>query len=164
MALGTLFLLSAAACDPLTGTGPGTQPDPKTFIKVDLAVHVAVVTLIAGHPATDNQFNYDGYSSGALVLTVPAGWQVTIQCLNHGTVPNSCAVVTDGKSTGPVQPEWTTPNPQLGLDPGQSASFAFSPATGASYRIASLVGGNEASGMWADLEITASGVPTLRGS
>jgi hypothetical protein len=55
-------------------------------------------------------------------------------------------------------------NPQLGLDPGQSASFAFSPASGASYRIASLVGGNEASGMWADLEITASGVPTLRGS
>ena len=164
MALGTLFLLCAAACDPLTGTGPGTQPDPKTFIKVDVAVHVAVVTLIAGHPATDNQFNYDGYSSGALVLTVPEGWQVTVQCLNHGTVPNSCAVVADGKATEPLQGGWSTSDPQRGLDPGQSSGFAFTPTQTGSFRIASLVGGSEASGMWADLEVTDSGIPTLTGS
>jgi hypothetical protein len=161
MALGTLFLLGAAACDPLTGTGPGTQPDPKTFIKVEPALQAVVVTLIAGHPATDNQFNYDGYSSGALVLTVPVGWQVTIQCLNHGTVPNSCAVVTDGKATEPVQSDWSTPNPQRGLDPGQSSGFAFAPSGTGSYRIASLVDGSEASGMWLDLDVIASGVASL---
>jgi hypothetical protein len=161
--MATFFLLWATACDPVTGTGPGTQPDPKTFIKVDAATHVAVVTLIAGHPATDNQFNYDGYSAGALVLTVPVGWQVTIQCLNHGTVPNSCAIVADGKATSPVQPGWSTANPQQGLDPGQSSGFAFTATesdTG-SYRIASLVGGSEASGMWLDLEIKDGGTPSL---
>jgi len=161
MALGTLFLLSMVACDPLTGTGPGTQPDPKTFIKVEPASQAVVVTLIAGHPATDNQFNYDGYSSGALVLTVPVGWQVTIQCLNHGTVPNSCAIVADGKATSPVQPDWSTPDPQRGLDPGQSSGFTFTMAAPGSYRIASLVGGSEASGMWMDLEVKAGGVATL---
>lgn len=161
MALGTLFLLGVAACDPLTGTGPGTQPDPKTFIKVDQAIRVAVVTLIAGHPATDNQFNYDGYSSGALVLTVPVGWQLTIQCLNNGTVPNSCAVVADGRSTQPVQTDWSTPNPHVGLDPGQSSGFSFTAGTPGSYRIASLVGGSEASGMWVDLEVVSGGVPSL---
>ncbi|MHB8588357.1 MAG: sulfocyanin-like copper-binding protein [Candidatus Dormibacteraceae bacterium] len=159
--MATFFLLCVAACDPVTGTGSGAPPDPKSFIRVDAATHTAVVTLIAGHPATDIQFNYDGYGSGALVLTVPVGWQVTIQCENHGTVPNSCAVVADGRATEPVQPGWTTPDPRRGLDPGQSASFAFSPAAAASYRIASLVGGNEASGMWADLEVTSGGVPTL---
>jgi len=159
--MATLFLLCVAACDPLTGTGPGTPPDPKTFIKVFPATLTVVVTLIAGHPATDNQFNYDGYSSGALVLTVPVGWQVTIQCLNHGTVPNSCAVVADGKATEPVQPDWSTANPQRGLDPGQSSGFVINPDAPGSYRIASLVGGNEASGMWADLEVTEGGVPTL---
>lgn len=164
MALGTLFLLSVAACDPLTGTGPGTQPDPKTFIKVDQVMHVAVVTLIAGHPATDSQFNYDGYSSGALVLRVPVGWQVTIQCLNHGTVPNSCAIVSNGTATEPIHAEWSTPNPHVGLDPGQSSSFSFSSTEPGSYRIASLVGGSEASGMWADLEVTDGGFPTLTGS
>ena len=160
--MGTLFLVGLASCDPVTGTGPGTQPDPKTFIKVDPATQVAVVTLIAGHPATDNQFNYDGYSSGALVLTVPVGWQVTIQCLNHGTVPNSCAIVADDKATEPVSPDWSIPNPQRGLDPGQSSGFAFTPTQTGSYRIASLVGGNEASGMWLDLEVNSGGVPTLK--
>ena len=153
-----------AACDPVTGTGSGTQPDPKTFISVDEPMQVAVVTLIAGHAATDNQFNYDGYSSGALVLTVPVGWQVTIQCLNHGTVPNSCAIVTDAKATQPVVSDWSTPDPRRGLDPGQSSGFAFIMTATGSYRIASLVGGSEASGMWADLEVTDGGVPTLTGS
>src|SRR6202521_1510326 len=157
MALATLFLLGVAACDPLTGTGPGTQPDPKTFIKVDPATRVAVVTLIAGHPATDNQFNFDGYSSGALVLTVPVGWQLTIQCLNHGTVPNSCAIVTNGPATEPVNAEWSTPNPHAGLDPGQSSSFIFSSTAPGSYRIASLVGGSGARGMGADLEVNDGG-------
>jgi Sulfocyanin (SoxE) domain len=163
--MATLFLLCVAACDPVTGTGSGTQPDPKTFIKVDQATRGAVVTLIAGHPATDNQFNYDGYSGGALVLKVPVGWQVTIQCLNHGTVPNSCAIVSSDTATEPVVAGWSTPNPHVGLDPGQSSGFSFSATAPGSYRIASLVGGNEASGMWADLEVTAGGgVPSLTGS
>ena len=161
--LGALFLLGLSSCDPLAGTGAGTPPDPKTFIHVDASTQTVVVTLIAGHPATDIQFNYDGYGNGALVLTVPTGWQVTIQCVNNGTVPNSCAVVTDGSATAPVQPGWSTSNPQRGLDPGQSASFAFTPTATGSYRIASLVDGNEASGMWADLEISAGGTPTLIG-
>ena len=161
MLLATFFLLGVASCDPVTGTGPGTAPDPKTYIHVDAATRTAVVTLIAGHPATDIQFNYDGYGSGALVFRVPVGWQVTIQCLNHGTVPYSCAVVANGEATEPVDPGWSTPDPQRGLDPGQSASFAFTPMTKGSYRIASLVDGSEASGMWADLEVGAGGVPTL---
>jgi hypothetical protein len=161
--VGTFFLLGVSSCDPLAGTGPGAQPDPNTFIHVDASTQSVVVTLIAGHPATDIQFNYDGYGNGSLVLTVPTGWLVTIQCVNNGTVPNSCAVVADGDSTTPLQPGWTTANPRRGLDPGQSASFAFTPTATGSYRIASLVDGNEASGMWADLEISAGGVPTLIG-
>ena len=161
--LAAAVLLVLSSCDPLAGTGAGTPPDPTTFIHVDAATQTAVVTLIAGHPATDIQFNYDGYGNGSLVLTVPTGWQVTIQCVNHGTVPNSCAVVADGSATSPVQPGWSTTDPQRGLDPGQSASFVFTPTATGSYRIASLVDGNEASGMWADLEISAGGVPTLLG-
>jgi hypothetical protein len=159
--LCAFFLVGTASCDPLTGTGPGSPPDPKSYIHVDAPSRTVVVTLIAGHPATDIQFNYDGYGNGALVLEVPVGWQVTIQCENHGTVPNSCAVVTSGEATQPIQPDWSTSDPQRGLDPGQSASFVFTPMTKGSYRIASLVDGNEASGTWADLEVGAGGVPTL---
>ena len=157
----TLGALLAAACDPVTGTGPGSPPDPARYISVDAATQTAVVTLIAGYPATDYEFNYDGYAAGALVLTVPVGWQVTVQCQNHATVPNSCAVVADGKATEAMETGWSTPDPRHGLDPGQSAAFTFTASRTGSYRIASLVDGSEASGMWIDLEVVASGLPSL---
>ena len=161
---GTLgfVILAGAACDPLTGTGPGTPPDPKGYIHADAAARAVVITLIAGYPAGDYQFNYNGYRDGTLVISIPVGWQVTVQCENHATVPNSCAVVRGSKDSAPIQPEWSTPDPTRGLDPGRSATFAFSPSTTGSFRIASLVGGNEASGMWADLEVTPQGVPAIK--
>ena len=162
--LATLLIVVATACDPVMGTGSGTPPDPKQYLKVDAKTKTAIVTLIAGYPATDYQFNYDGYGNGSLVLTVPVGWEVTVQCANHSTVPNSCAVVASGSDTQPVQSGWTTPDPTRGLDPGQSASFAFTPQTAGAYRIASLVRGSEASGMWLDLEVVQDGTPTLTGS
>ena len=156
------IVLLSAACDPLTGTGPGSPPDPKGYIHSDVAAHAVVITLVAGYPATDYQFNYNGYGNGTLVIRIPTGWHVTVQCENHGTVPNSCAVVRGKGDTSPVEPAWSTPDPTHGLAPGQSATFEFTPTAAGSFRIASLVGGNEASGMWADLEITAGGAPTMR--
>jgi hypothetical protein len=153
-----------AACDPIQGSGTGTPPDPAQYIHVDDASRTVIVTLIAGYPATDIQFNYNGYGDGALVLTIPVGWQTTIQCENHGTVPNSCAVVADGSATAPLDPSWSTPDPQAGLQPGDSASFVFTPLRAGSYRIASLVPGSEASGMWAGLEVVSGGNPKLTGS
>src|SRR5438445_13614383 len=134
--LATLVIVAVCSCDPLTGTGSGTPPDPKQYLKVDAQSKTAIVTLIAGYPATDYQFNYDGYGNGTLMLKVPVGWQVTVQCANHSTVPNSCAVVSSATATEPVQPGWSTPDPQRGLDPGQSASVAFNATAAGAYRVA----------------------------
>jgi hypothetical protein len=155
------ILLVAVACDPITGTGSGTPPDPAMYLKVDSQTRTAVVTLIAGYPASDYQFNYDGYGNGQLVLRVPVGWTMTVQCANRSTVNQSCAVVADGHATEASQPDWTTPNPQKGLNPGESASFVFTPQSPGSYRIASLVAGSEASGMWLTLEVVAGGKPSV---
>src|SRR5229473_5848144 len=154
--------LCAAACDPLSGTGPGSPPDPNKYMHTDAATHALVITLIAGYPAGEYQFNYNGYRNGTLVITIPVGWQATVQCENRGTVPNSCAVVRGSHDVVPIEPGWSTPDPTRGLDPGRSATFVFSPSISGSYRIASLVGGNEASGMWADLEVTQGGAPTIK--
>jgi hypothetical protein len=157
----SLALAAGAACDPITGTGPGTPPDPAQYLKVDAANRSAIVILIAGHPATDIQFNYDGYGNGTLVLTVPVGWQITVQCANHGTVPNSCAVVGGAAATEPLQAGWSTDNPREGLAPGEAGSFTFTPQAAGDYRIASLVPGSEASGMWMELRVVAAGTPSL---
>lgn len=158
---GLAILLCMAACDPVLGTGPGNPPDLNTLIHVDAADRSVVITLIAGYPAGEYQFNYDGYGGGGLVVTVPVGWTATIQCENRGTVANSCSVVADQSATAPLRPDWTTVAPTQGLDPGASGSFDFAPSKTGSYRIASLVDGHEASGMWADLEVTPTGKPTL---
>jgi hypothetical protein len=150
-----------AGCDPLQGSGTGTPPDPSKYIQVDDASHTAIVTLIAGYPATDYQFNYNGYGNGSLILKVPAGWTITVQCENRGTIAYSCAVVAGGGDTIPLDPGWSTPNPRAGLQPGESASFAFTPQQPGAYRIASLVAGTEASGTWADLQVVGGGRPTL---
>src|SRR5215472_17461976 len=134
---GTMIV--ALACDPVTGTGSGTPPDPNQYLKVDAQTHTAVLTLIAGYPASDYQFNYDGYGNGQLVVKVPVGWTVTVQCANHSTVNQSCAVVADASATEPVQSEWATPNPKRWLEPGATASFDFTPQSTGSLRIASLV-------------------------
>jgi len=152
-----VIVLLAAACDPIQGSGAGNPPDPAKYIHIDEASRAAVVTLVAAYPATDFQFNYDGYGSGSLVLTVPVAWKVTVQCENRGTVANSCSVVKDEKATQAIDPSWTTPD----LEPGSSATFTFTPTMPGSYRIASLVDGHEASGMWLDLEVVNSGRPTL---
>ena len=156
-----LATLISAACDPLQGSGTGTPPDPSKYIQIDDASQSAIVTLIAGYPATDFQFNYDGYASGALVLTVPTGWTITIQCENRGTVPNSCAVVAGRTDKQPIDPSLSTPDPGVGLQPGQSASFVYTPRQAGSFRIASLVDGSEASGTWLDLEVVNGGRPKL---
>lgn len=158
------LLLVAAACDPITGTGSGTPPDPSQYLKVDPHTRTAVMTLIAGYPASDFQFNYDGYTDGQLVVRVPVGWQLTVQCANRSTVNQSCAVVADGHSTEPVQEDWSTPDPHKGLHPGDSASFVFAPQSPGAYRIASLVPGSEASGMWLDLRVVTGGNPSASGS
>ena len=158
------LVLLVVACDPVSGTGNGTPPDLKQFLHTDAATRSVVVTLIPGYPAGTYQYNYNGYAGGSLVLTVPAAWQVTVQCQNRGTVPNSCAVVGDPKATAPVRPGWSTPDPVQGIQPGGSASFDFTPEAPARYRIASLVPGAEASGMWAQLVVAASGSPAISGS
>jgi hypothetical protein len=71
-------------------------------------------------------------------------------------------VVRSSHDVVPIEPGWSTPDPTRGLDPGRSASFVFSPSASGSFRIASLVGGSEASGMWADLEVTAGGAPAIK--
>ena len=93
---------------------------------------------------------------------VPAGWTLTVQCENRGTVPNSCAVVGGARDVRPLQAGWSTPDPVHGLRPGSSASFSFAPPTAGVFRIASLVPGAEASGMWATLQVVAGGRPSIR--
>ncbi|MGH7861995.1 MAG: sulfocyanin-like copper-binding protein [Candidatus Dormibacteraceae bacterium] len=156
-----LLLLLGVACNPVTGSGPGTQPDTVTFLHTDNASRSAVLTLIAGYPVTDNEFNYNGYERGELKVTIPVGWNVTVQCQNHTALPNSCAVVRDANATAPLQAGWSTANPTVGLGVRATGTFSFTPTVTGNFRIASLVSGSQASGMWLRLVVVGSGKPAI---
>jgi len=149
------------ACDPVQGSGSGDPPDPGQFLTVSRPAQAATLTLVAGYPATDNQFNFDGYSDGTLAVVVPVGWVLELVCRNRGTVPNSCTIVTSGRADAPAAPTWSTPDPRRGMKSGASATFLFMPTASGVYRIASLVPGHEASGMWASIAVIATGTPAI---
>lgn len=43
-------------------------------------------TIVANVPGTKSEFNYNGYTNGALVITVPKGWTVTVHCNDDGAL------------------------------------------------------------------------------
>jgi hypothetical protein len=149
----------ACACDPVAGSGSGTAQNPAQFFSTQPAQRTATLTLQPGYPASDLQSNFNGYQDGMLVITVPKGWTLSVDCINRGTVPNSCAIVRGPSDTRPLDPGWATPDPQRGLAPGTSASFSATLAATGSFRFANLVPGRESAGAWALLQVTAGGRP-----
>lgn len=148
-----------------------TQPlKPGAILSVDELSHTVRLYLAGGATSAADGFNFDGYANGKLVVSVPVGWTVIVECKNDSTViTHSCAVVPDT----PISPTVgqrsndlafagaTTPDPVEGLPCGKSAGFSFVASKVGRYRIACLVIGHEADGMWDWLTITAGGAPKV---
>ncbi|MGH7904075.1 MAG: sulfocyanin-like copper-binding protein [Candidatus Dormibacteraceae bacterium] len=131
------------------------------FFSYDRASRTVILTLIAGSSASDNAFNFDGYSGGAMTVSVPAGWTVTVQCANRGTVRHSCVIVRGHASTTPAFPGASSPDPTRGLPPGGVATFHFTPTVAGDYLVACLVPGHQDAGMWDRFQVTRRGLPSI---
>lgn len=165
-ALGVLLFLAGCGGSHATRTNavrqpPPRRPPPAQFLQVDGARRTVELTLIAADGRGNNGFNFDGYGRGELLVSVPMGWRVTVHCENHGTLLESCAVVTGSGATRPAFAGATTPDPVRGLPPGRSAAFSFTAARAGSYRFASLVPGHEQARMFAVLSVTRGGRPSI---
>jgi plastocyanin len=130
------------------------------WLSYDSATKTATLTLEAGLNKLNNSMNFDGYSKGAMRVTVPAGWTVMVNFSNVDTVNHSAAVVPP-TGTSVVFPGAGLPNPTVGLAPGSQATFSFVAATAGAYRIACLLPGHEALGMWETFDVAAGGLPTI---
>jgi hypothetical protein len=131
------------------------------FMTMDTASQSVTFKVIGAYDNTSSGFNFDGYSNGGLTLTAPVNWKVTIACENRGSVNHSCAVVQDANATAPAITGASTSNPTVGIAPGGSESFTFTPSTAGTFRIACLVPGHEPGGMWITFTVAASGQPSI---
>jgi Sulfocyanin (SoxE) domain len=147
----------AAAALVLAAKSP---PPPHRFLSVDAHRHRVTITLIASYDGENNGFNFDGYSQ-YLMWTVPQGWTVRVVCQNRASAPHSCAVVHDAGSGTPAFRGAETPQPQIGLEAGHTASFTFRASRKGVSRFASLVPGDEAARLWDVLKIVRHGRPSV---
>jgi FtsP/CotA-like multicopper oxidase with cupredoxin domain len=121
------------------------------------------LTLVPGATNGFNGFNFNGYGRGEVLVQVPRGWRVTVDCVNNvSSSRHSCAIVRDaGNATAPIFPGASSPDPQRGLAPGRSAQFTFVASHPGAYRIACLVPNHELMGMWDAFEINTARQPSV---
>lgn len=117
--------------------------------------------LEAGYQDVNLGLNFDGEDKGQMVVTVPVGWTVTVDFSNQGSINHSAAVVT-ASGTAPVFAGASTPDPTVGTDPGQAATFTFTASQVGSYRIACLIPGHEGLGMWDSFVVAPGGLPNVK--
>ena len=137
------------------------QPPPSHWLSWNAATRTARLQLGAGYDSANNGFNFDGYSHGRMLVTVPRGWRMTIVCRNAGSRYHSCGVV---RGAGPPQLAFrgsAVPDPVRGLPPGASASFAFRASRAGVYRLACLVPGHELAREYDVLAVVRSGKPRV---
>jgi hypothetical protein len=157
-------LLLAGFASILCGCGTQTRPPLRLadWLSYNAVRRAAAITVIPAYNRSYQDFNLNGYAKGEVDVIVPVGWTVTVRCLNTGLDGrHSCAIVRGPNATHPALARAATPDPLHGLAHGQSASFSFFTKEPAVYRIASLVHGQQQSGMWDVLEITRSGLPRV---
>jgi hypothetical protein len=85
------------------------------WLSFDAANKTATFTIVANVPGTKSEFNYNGYTNGALVITVPKGWTVTVHCNDDpaATYAHSCTVVSGADSRTPAFPGASLPGNRL---------------------------------------------------
>ena len=135
-------------------------PNPHRFLHVDARHRTMSVTLVASYDATNNGFNFDGYSR-TLMVTVPKGWRVKVTCANRGPLRHSCAVVHGPSSTKPAFRGAETKSPFVGLAAGKTARFSFRATRTGVFRFACLVPGHEPARMYDVLKVVAKGKPKI---
>lgn len=140
---------------------PAGRPDPRRFLRSDPAAKQVRLTMIAGLGSSNNRYNFDDYGRGELLVSVPRGWRVTVDCRNHSPRRTSCAVVTGARSATIPFPGASVGQPLQGLTPGGKEQFSFTPSRTGVFRITSLVPGQAEARMYAVLVVTSGGRPSI---
>jgi hypothetical protein len=149
--------LGAALALAVAPAATAARPNPAQFLSWSKARHLVHLTLLAGLGGSNNGFNFDGYGRGELLVRVPVGWRVLVDCENRGGMRHSCAIV---KGSLTVAPAFSGAATQA-LSPGSKATFSFVAGRTGTFRIACLVPGHEQARMWDVLEVARGGQPSI---
>ena len=125
------------------------------------------VVLVASFNGANAGMNFNGYSHGKAILTVPKDWTVNVSFINPSPIPHS-AIVIDKADTKKLQvPEpyfagGASPKHITGMSMGK-ADFSFVADEAGEFALACGFPAHSATGHWITLNISAEAkVPTLQ--
>lgn len=159
LCLAGALLLSAVRAEAQTGKAGKVDP---AWLRGDAATKTVEFNVVGGLTDLNGGMNFNGFSRGALVLTVPEGWNVVLHFKNQdANLPHSVEVVADAEAipVGPVPPAFehaATGRLDQGFPAGQGADIRFVAGKTGSFLIFCAVPGHGAAGMWIRLAVSGS--------
>lgn len=117
------------------------------------------MTLVAAYNGANGFFNFDGYATGHLTITVPVGAKVVVSFTNKAGLPHSAIVTPFASHTLPGNfplafPGASTPNPSAGAASVKVPQvFTFTAGKAGQYAIVCGVPGHALGGMWDRLNV-----------
>jgi hypothetical protein len=137
------------------------------FLKLGDKEKTAKITMVAAYSQANYGMNFNGYSHGKALFTIPTGWTVEVTFINPAPVPHSCIVV-ERESTKKLQmgdPYFeggSVEKPAQGMSYGK-ASFTFVASEAGEYALACGFPAHAISGHWLALDVSDDAKePTLK--
>ena len=144
-----------APSGPSIPSGALTVPE---WYQVDHDAQTVSMTLVAGSTSDNNYWNYNGAVNGEWAITVPQGYEVTIELVNEDpNMAHSVGVSAELENFAvppapdPVFEGAITENPQSMVDatmPGESETITFVASEAGNYSLVCYIPGHSAVGMW----------------
>lgn len=139
----------------------------KDFLKLGEKEKTVKVLIVATWSDDNYGMNFNGYSKGGAVYTIPKDWTVEVTYINPGPVPHSLIVIEKEsvKKIQMAEPYFkgaAVPKHIQGISYGKS-TFTFAADEAGEYAFACGFPAHALAGHWIGLEISAEAkVPTLK--
>jgi sulfocyanin len=159
--------------DPAAHAGAGLKKEliagitEADFLKWGSKPNTVNITLVATFTDANNGMNFNGYSHGNAMYTIPVGWTVEVTFINPSPVPHS-AILVEREMLKKVQvgePAFkgaSIPNPITGIGAGK-ATFTFTASEPGEYGLACGIPTHSMGGHWIAVNVSADlKTPTLK--
>ncbi len=154
-----------SAEQPAEASGELGMPD---WFQVDEGAQTVQIDLVAGASSANNYWNFQGFYGGDGGITVPEGYEVTINLINEdpnmghsvGVDELSSSWPSNFSDINPVFDGAVTENPTSMTEstlPGETESITFVADAAGEYAIVCYVVGHAAAGMWMPFTVSAEG-------
>jgi uncharacterized cupredoxin-like copper-binding protein len=154
--------LQASAAGPALHTAGKAQ-----FLSWNAKKHTVTFQLTAGLTSDNHTLNFNGYTSGGMVVSVPKNYKVKVVFTNKSTFPHSAVftLAADKSSSGDHPLAFagaSTTNPVAGTAPSASETFSFKAKKVGTYAIICEVGHHADAGMWDTFKVTNGKQPSIK--